>query len=82
MYVTIAPLALGACTVTSATPVIAGPTRSATVTVNVALDLLPRRSVAVQVTSVVPIGNNELAGGAHETVTPALPASVAVGSVK
>jgi hypothetical protein len=55
---------------------------SATVTMKVALEWLPTGSDAVHVTVVVPIGNVVLGGGEHVTLVPALPVSIAVGSMK
>jgi hypothetical protein len=67
----------------------AGASVSATVTVNVALDLLPTESEAVHVTGVVPIAKVVLGGGEHATLVPGggapasgSPLSIAVGGMK
>src|SRR6266700_1173994 len=59
-----------------------GPIVSTTVTLNDALELLPRGSDAVQVTVVVPTGKAVFGGGEQATLAPALPASSAVGGMK
>lgn len=65
--VTTAPEALVAETTTSSSPSSSGPAVSVTVTVNVPSTLWPKLSVAVQTTSVLPIGNVEPDAGSHET---------------
>jgi hypothetical protein len=62
---------------------------STMVTLNVALDELPRASVAVHVTGVVPIANIVFGGGEHATLAPGggapasgSPLSIAVGGMK
>src|SRR5262245_41110044 len=84
VYVTTAPPGPVASRVMSAGTVITGGVVSAcgvTVTLNVACELLPRVSEAVQVTVVWPIGNVDPDAGLH--VTGRLPStmSVAVGLV-
>ena len=59
-----------------------GPSLSATVTVNDALEWLPSGSVAVQVTGVVPMGNFVLGRGEQFTLVPAWPSSIEVGGMK
>jgi uncharacterized protein YhbP (UPF0306 family) len=78
VYVKIAPVAPVASTVAWAGTVTTGPVVSVTVTVNEAAPLLPRASVAVHVTVVVPSGNvAPLAGVQVATVLPST-ASLAV----
>jgi len=63
--VTTAPFEAVACAVTFAGTVTVGALVSTTVTVKLALDLLPDASVAVHVTVVVPNGNVEPDAGVH-----------------
>ena len=58
-YVTTAPAALVASTVTSAGTVKAGGVESRTVTVNLAVDEFPTPSLAITVTVVVPSANTD-----------------------
>jgi hypothetical protein len=65
--VTTAPVEAVACTVIFAGTVTTGASVSTTVTVKLALDLLPDASVAVHVTVVVPNGNVEPEAGLQVT---------------
>src|SRR5262249_4987756 len=82
VYVTFAPFGPVASFETSGAEENTGPKVSATVTVKLAVDLLPLGSVAVQVTRVAPTGKNVLGGGEQLTLTPAFPSSIAVGGMK
>jgi hypothetical protein len=78
VYVTIAPVALVASTLAFAGTVTTGPVVSVTVTVKEAAPVLPRVSVAVHVTVVVPSGKvAPLAGTQFATTLPST-ASLAV----
>jgi hypothetical protein len=73
-----APVAAVASTVAGVGTVTTGPDVSATVTVNEAAPVLPRASVAVQLTVVVPSGKTAPLAGAHVTATLPSTASLAV----
>jgi hypothetical protein len=77
VYVKGAPVAPVASTVAWAGTVTTGPVVSATVTVKEAARLLPRASVAVHVTVVVPSGKVAPLAGAHVTGTTPSTLSVA-----
>ena len=74
----IAPVALVASTVAFAGTVTTGPVVSATVTVKDAAPLLPRVSVAVQLTVVAPSGNVAPLAGVQVTATLPSTTSLAV----
>ena len=76
-----APDAHSAADVHGVPRLLGGCAGSATVTLNVALDELPSGSDAVQVTILVPIGNNVFGGGEQETLVPVKPVSIAVGGM-
>jgi hypothetical protein len=78
VYVKAAPVAPVASTVALAGTVTTGPVVSVTVTVNDAAPLLPRASVAVHVTVVVPSGKIAPLAGVHVTGTAPSTASLAV----
>src|SRR5688572_5536844 len=67
LYVKVAPVAPVASTLAFAGTVTTGPVVSATVTVNEAAWLLPRASVALQPTVVVPSGKIAPLAGVHVT---------------
>ena len=74
----VAPVALVASTVAFTGTVITGPVVSVTVTLNDAAPLLPRASVVVQLTVVVPSGNVAPLVGVQVTATLPSTRSVAV----
>jgi hypothetical protein len=82
VYVTALPLRPVASAVIFAGTVISGGVLSVTTTLNVLVASCPDRSLALQVTSVVPIGNDDPDAGEHVTGRSPSTASVAIGFAK